>query len=58
MVPPPYCLGMALTARLDAATAAGFVHVRTEHYSLGGRVPGAGDKREASEPVLVFKREA
>jgi ParB-like nuclease domain len=42
---------------VEAAKAAGFVHVRTEHYPLGGRVPGAGDKREAAEPVLVFKKE-
>jgi predicted RNA methylase len=42
---------------IDAALSAGFVHVRTERFPLGGRVPGQGDKREASEPVLVFKKE-
>jgi hypothetical protein len=41
---------------IDAALAAGFEMVRTERYPLGGRVPGQGDKREASEPVLVFRK--
>jgi hypothetical protein len=41
---------------IDAALAAGFTLVRTERFPLGGRVPGAGDKRDAAEPVLVFKK--
>jgi hypothetical protein len=41
---------------IDAAIAAGFTLVRTERYPLGGRVPGQGEKREASEPALVFRK--
>jgi hypothetical protein len=41
---------------LDAALSAGFTLVRTERFPLGGRVPGQGDKRDAAEPVLVFKK--
>jgi 16S rRNA G966 N2-methylase RsmD len=41
---------------IDAATAAGFELVRQEHFPLGGRVPGSGEKREAAEPVLVFRK--
>jgi hypothetical protein len=41
---------------IDAALAAGFTLVRTERYPLGGRVPGQGEKREASEPALVFRK--
>jgi hypothetical protein len=42
---------------IDAALQAGFRLVRTEHYPLGGRVPGRGEKREAAEPVLIFKKD-
>lgn len=42
---------------LDAAQSVGFRLVRTEQFPLGGRVPGQGEKRDAAEPVLVFRKE-
>jgi hypothetical protein len=39
-----------------AAVEAGFELIRREQFPLGGRVPGAGEKREANEPVLVFRK--
>jgi hypothetical protein len=41
---------------IDAALQAGFTLVRTERFPLGGRVPGQGEKRDASEPVLVLRK--
>jgi len=40
----------------DEAERAGFAVVRVESFPLGGRVPGKGQKRSASEPVLIMRK--
>jgi hypothetical protein len=42
----------------DAAIDAGFQLARVERFPLGGRVPGQGVKRDASEPVLILQKPA
>jgi hypothetical protein len=41
---------------IDAAADVGFTLIRRESFPLGGRVPGKGTKRDASEPVLILRK--